>query len=230
MKVRFQVISDIHLESYKYNNTFLKHPIKANNLILAGDIGNPLKENYKDYLHYCSYNYDNTFLITGNHEYWYNTIDKTNDMINKICNKYKNIHFLNNQVIELIENNNKYKILGGTLWTYIQDLNLSSLDNRLIKEFNFDKRNRLYIDTKKNLINNYYDLIITHHGPSYKLIHPIFHSYKYSQLYVNNLDNYLYNTKYWICGHLHYYNTNNKDNIIINPCHNDYKDEIIELD
>jgi hypothetical protein len=43
MRIKFQIISDIHLEKIKYNNnSILEHSIKANNLILAGDIGNPL--------------------------------------------------------------------------------------------------------------------------------------------------------------------------------------------
>ena len=95
MKIRFQLISDIHLEKRKYkNNTILEHSVKANNLILAGDIGNPLKSNYKEYLKYCSDQHQKVFLITGNHEYWHNSIEETDKLIQQICSPYKNIYFL----------------------------------------------------------------------------------------------------------------------------------------
>ena len=152
LRIKFQILSDIHLEKRK---TF-QHPIKAENLILAGDIGNPLMNNYKEYIKYSSHNHKRVFLITGNHEYWKNTYEGTNKLIYDICIKYNNVIFLNNRFYDFESNNRNIRIFGSTLWTEILTSHPlygspeKSSDNRLIGNFNFNLRNKLFYDTIKN--------------------------------------------------------------------------------
>jgi predicted phosphohydrolase len=229
MKIKFQIISDIHLEKKKYNNKILEHPIRATNLILAGDIGNPLLPNYKEYLKYCSKQYLNVFLITGNHEYWHNSIEDTDRLIQQICSPYKNIYFLNNRFFDFNENNRSIRIFGGIMWSFIPYnlLNIQSGDNIIIKNFNFNIRNDIYLNTLKNIILKKSDLIITHHSPTYNVIPKKYENYKQKCLFASHLDNILNIPKYWICGHLH--NNILYKNVIINCCDEEYKEKIIEI-
>jgi predicted phosphodiesterase len=229
MRIRFQIISDIHLEKRKYNNSILEHPIKANNLILAGDIGNPLIPNYKEYIKYCSDQYKNVFLITGNHEYWNNTVDDTDKLINQICSPYKNVYFLNNRFIDFNQNNRSIRIFGGIMWSFVlyQNKDIPSTDNNLIKDFNYDQRNYIHFDTIRNIISKKSDLIITHHAPTYKVIPKKYDNYKLRFLFASHLDNLLNMTDYWVCGHLH--ENEKHDKVIINCCDEEYKEKVIEI-
>jgi predicted phosphohydrolase len=229
MRIRFQILSDIHLEKKKYNNNILIHPIKANNLILAGDIGNPLLKNYKEYLKFCSDQYQRVFIISGNHEYWKNTIEDTDKLITDICRTFKNVHYLNNDFFEFQQNYKKVKLFGGIMWSYVYDKNMYSIDNILINGFNFNKRNTIFMETLKKLISKQSDIIITHHSPSYKLIHNNYNGLYNNCLFATNLEYLLNDNTYWICGHLHEYNTTSFNKLIINCCHEEYCEKVIEL-
>jgi predicted phosphohydrolase len=234
MKIRFQVLSDIHLEKRK-DNSILSHPIKAKYLILAGDIGNPLKKNYFDYLKFCSDQYHKVFLITGNHEYWKNSIHDTHSLIYNFTKQYNNIHFLNNQHINFYHNNRLITIFGNTLWTWI-DTPINSSDNILIKDFDFYTRNSIFLETIKKISSKHADIIITHHPPTFKLIHNKYQNYNFKNLFASNLDHLLCYSNYWICGHIHEFNDlskygdRNLDKIIINPCPEEYIEKVFDLD
>jgi predicted phosphohydrolase len=229
-QITFQIISDIHLEKKKYENNILMNPIKSKYLILAGDIGNPLKNNYKEYLKYCSYHYERTFLISGNHEYWNNTIERCDKLIDQICSSLNNVYYLNNSFYDLQLFSKKIRIYGSTLWSYaIENPSIISYDNKLIKDFGFHKRNALFMRSYLNLRKNPSDIIITHHSPSFNLINKKWKNSDSRYLYASNLDHLLNENKYWICGHLHDYNVLCK-NIIINCCHDEYKEKIIYID
>jgi hypothetical protein len=51
---------------------------------------------YNNFLDYYSKLFKIIFIITGNHEYYGNTIIETDKKIEEICDSYDNIHFLNN--------------------------------------------------------------------------------------------------------------------------------------
>jgi predicted phosphohydrolase len=230
MRIRFQVLSDIHLEKKKHNNNILVHPIKANNLILAGDIGNPLKYNYKEYLKFCSDQYQRVFIISGNHEYWKNTIEGTDKLITDICSTFKNVHYLNNNFFEFQENYRKVRLFGGIMWSYVYETNIHSMDEELINGFDFHKRNTIFMETLKRLKSKQSDIIITHHSPSYRLIHKKYEGLNNNCLFATNLEYLLNDKTYWICGHLHEYNNTPFNKLIINCCHQEYQEKIIELD
>jgi hypothetical protein len=88
-------VSDLHLERKIKRNIVADKPY----LLLAGDIGYPSDNVYRDFLHEMSYKFDKVFIIAGNHEF-----DKLNDKnditpvintINEICeskNNFTRIH------------------------------------------------------------------------------------------------------------------------------------------
>jgi predicted phosphodiesterase len=83
-KITIQVLSDIHLEFYK---KFPKFKPLAKYLFLAGDIGT-IESKYDqkiiNFLSYCSENWEKTFYVLGNHEFY---------QTNKIAKKKKVLKF-----------------------------------------------------------------------------------------------------------------------------------------
>jgi predicted phosphohydrolase len=231
----FHIISDIHLEFAPF--TLKSHPNKYNtdekeeiNLILAGDIGYPEFKNYKEFITHTSKLYDNVFLICGNHEYYKQSMEKVPEVIKNLIKDLKNVHFLNN---DIILHNNVY-IIGTTLWSFIEDPTLSKYisDFKQIENFSVDKYNNLYqnniefLENSLNIVknNNKKCIIITHHLPSFSMIHEKYKEYgNMNQLFASNCENILNNFNdsilFWACGHSHTYlrkNINGID-IICNP-------------
>ena len=169
-RMNIHLISDIHTEffiSKAYKNDIdifcnklfkKKHNYsKKNILCLCGDIGYPELNNYKKFLKICNNNFDKTFVISGNHEY-YNfdsdiklindaddqdkiimmkiksnplSMSEKNNIIEEICNGLDNTYFLNNKMV-------KYEnalFIGCTLWSKLEsDDKMSTIGK--INDFN----------------------------------------------------------------------------------------------
>lgn len=178
--MRLQFLSDVHLE-YRHLIPVIKPA--AQYLALLGDIGNPFQANYSSFLQQASQKFEKVFLISGNHEYLYNDIPTTNNRISEICNSFDNVHYLNNQQIQV----NDIIILGTTLWTSPHPLHYKAV--KFIQSTAINQKR----------------IILTHHLPSYQLILPQFS--KYSQIYdryASHLDHLIQKPIVaWLCGHSH---------------------------
>jgi predicted phosphohydrolase len=240
--MKFIIASDLHLEFYKYINLSDFFDISSINesitLILAGDIGYPYHNNYETFLSECSKLFKHIILITGNHEYYCGyPINIVDDKIRDIIKNYKNIYFLqkNEVIIDDIV------ILGCTLWTYIPE-KISYLIERSIndykkitymdgdKEYNFDtgynnKLNKENINWIVKSCEKYKDskiIVVTHHLPSWNMIHEKYGNNNINWAFANNFDEIISNNKnilYWICGHSHSSNYKRIGNcdIFLNP-------------
>jgi predicted MPP superfamily phosphohydrolase len=192
MRKSLQYLSDLHLERL---NIIPRPKICGNYLALCGDIGDPFKNNYKEFIKYTTYNYEKVFLIAGNHEFLYNNNKRKNrkkvlDQIQEIEIKYNNLFFLNNDTCEL----DNYKIIGTTLWS------------KGVYKKNHKKSLKFL---KKELKDDKQKIILSHYLPSYKLIIPKYK--KYNQInYATNLEYLIKKPIYaWLCGHSHcVYNIN----------------------
>ena len=123
----FQLVSDLHLEYYESEqipNVLEFLTPSAENLIIAGDLGNPKLSSYPDFLRQCSKLFKRVFVVAGNHEF-YNLVSSAGDSkvcmvdvlqeIHKLMKEFTNVHFLDNSSFE----SDNYVILGATLWTRI---------------------------------------------------------------------------------------------------------------
>ena len=109
----FQLFSDIHLELNPDENFTL--PVKADYLFLAGDIGNIKKQNYHNFLQYCSDNWKQVFYVPGNHEFYNKRSMESNiERMTELVNKFKNVHLLINNYAQI----DNYTIYGFVGWTY----------------------------------------------------------------------------------------------------------------
>jgi hypothetical protein len=121
MSFRAEVISDTHLNMWKYKPDKLMKifSLQAPNLILAGDIGDPDEPTLHSFLDLARQNYNHVFYIPGNHEF-YGTEpgSKKNpaivlDWFQKLDDQWSNFHFFyrRNQIVDGI------RLIGATCWS-----------------------------------------------------------------------------------------------------------------
>ena len=228
-KIFIQVLSDIHIELW---NKFPKIPAKCKYLILAGDIGQLNHPSFYPFLDYCSVNWEKTFYIPGNHEYYSKDKNMTElDFEYKfnIESKYRNIFYLNNSVAEL---ENDINIYGSTFWTkpsfsstcdaskYLNDYNCITyynqgldkavnLDIQKVKELSDDS----FIQIQEYLAGeNKKTILVTHFPPQqtgtshlkYRLQGKIMKNYfSHPNGLLKRFEN-ISNILCWISGHTHY--------------------------
>ena len=114
-KIVFQLYSDLHLE---LKNSVPKLKPLAPYLFLAGDITKVSHNSYIEFFEYCNKNWEKTFYVMGNHDYW-NPNSSMKSIKQKIIDinkhlKLTNIILLDNKVYSL---NNDINIIGSTFWT-----------------------------------------------------------------------------------------------------------------
>lgn len=220
-KINITILSDIHLEC----NDFDKIHTIADWAFICGDIGNPFSNKYSKFIDDISKKYLHIFIISGNHEYHQlkfhkrnktfahiYSIEEVNAKIESICNNYTNVHYMNKRVIEI----NNIKIVGCTLWSKCNDDTMCDISN--IKNFSNEKYREIHAEHKKFLEENTKEktkttIVMTHHMPSYKLIHPIFKGSHINSFFCSDMEYLMNNIDYWFYGHTHKTN-----DIIINNC------------
>jgi Icc-related predicted phosphoesterase len=225
-----QIVSDLHLNCNP--NIELSEIIKpaGDILLIAGDVGSI------DCIDYCfsyvSKNFEHVFYVSGNHEYYgCKDMDEIDVQLQKICDKYTNITFLNKKAKEY----NGYVFIGTTLWANPKSDEMKHIDLGLKlrkirinnKIINSEKLNEIFdsnlswLEKKLVKYKNKKVIVITHHLPSYQLIPKEFRKiYRMNSAFATDLE-YLFKkpVKLWVCGHTHF-SENIKINsipMIINP-------------
>ena len=211
-------ISDLHLEfinTYKIQKIvykILKSQTPDEILILAGDIGNPYKENYDIFMKSINKHFVKTFVIAGNHEYYgQKTILETKEFLKQYFQQHENISFLDND-FEIYKNT---CFVGSTMWSHISNPAYEINDVYSIPDFDYKKYNKLNAECcsflEQTVASNDSCVIITHHQPSEKLINEKYKTAKmlpYNQWFYCNMDNFIlqnnHKIKCWIYGHTHF--------------------------
>jgi predicted phosphohydrolase len=215
--MKIQYCSDLHLE-FPHNREFIKNnPIVpvGEILILAGDIlPFQLIEQSVDFLDYIADNFEKTYWIPGNHEYYGSDI---NERSASFCESIRsNVFLINNQEVTIKDSN----FIFSTLWSKIGESNRLIIENTLSDFSNIrDKNNKLgiekfnelhqksidFIQTKllKNKLEK--NIIISHHIPTF-LNYPEEHRQsKVNQGFATELLDLIHDSSidYWIYGHHH---------------------------
>jgi len=226
--LQFQYFSDLHLEFFDNIEQINKLNIKpiAPYLIIAGDIGNicgSYQNMYQKFLTHVSRMFINVFIITGNHEY-YNLcgekISNTNGWFEYIETKIKelikplsNVIFLQNELYMIP--NTDLCIYGTTLWSDInQDMKYMIKkqinDYHSIPQFSISKSCKLFrlnVDKLSDSLIMNKDkrfIVISHHLPSYKLIHKKYQYCELNSAFASSVD-IAENSQIvaWVSGHTH---------------------------
>lgn len=205
MRTCLHYISDLHLErqSSSVLSRFRRknpstHPYSA--LFIAGDLGQPHRPEFRDFLYQASDIWSNVFYVTGNHEYELAQcaahMQDIDDQIDSITSKRDNIHVLRDgRVVQW----NEYTVIGCTLWTFTlyNTWRQTERNSRHLFESEFLRRT---IESATTPI-----IVMTHYLPSYSLVHP-YYMQRYSELdrWASASDHLLTKpVKYWFAGHTH---------------------------
>lgn len=204
--MKIQYVSDLHLDFGKVK-TINKI---ADVLVIAGDISNGGA--WLNHIERLTSEFDKVFIVLGNHEH-YSINGKT---LREQVDYYKKaVEALDVTNIELLDNEYRiYKgkvIYGGTMWTRLNKTEGRQI-SRLMNDFNF-------VTVKDTVVDNAYfhaglqsayhkfgtvDLVISHHAPSFRSVHPKFAGSEANLGYVcRTAEAFLDCTRFWIHGHMH---------------------------
>lgn len=227
-------ISDVHSEFYKSDPDKLIEVLKQYSppgvkyCVLAGDIGSVAEmDTYRKVLKYYANLYTYVILIPGNHEFYgsnynfqhvINTLEKECELLG--------IHFLHRKSVVL----DGVCFIGTTLWSIIDEKAAKGMNDfqhvfrhqvdyisAFVDDYRYIKNElEKQTDTKEPTV------IVTHHLPTSKLIHPRFqYSPVNSAFYTNILDTSLNlrNVQYWLTGHSHESSISTYGNmkLVLNP-------------
>lgn len=155
VKMRLQLISDIHLE---IENNFYP-PKTGDSIVLLGDIGYPHTAEYQNFIYRLSKDYNHVFVIAGNHEYYrrQKTYGFTNNLIREFTDRFENVHFLDNNFIVI----DGYRFVGCTLWSNIP----KDLGNTISNGMNDYRQIKKYTETphKMKIPITWHDTNAWHH-------------------------------------------------------------------
>jgi len=221
--MKIQYCSDLHLEFQENKNYLERFPLKPAGeiLLLAGDIVlfKMMKE-HDDFFNYCSDNYENTYWIPGNHEYYHSDLANRNVRAENFQPLYEkireNIFLLNNQTITY----KNVELVFSTLWSHIPPQYEWTVQKNVSdfyqiknngKKFTTADFNTLYkndVDFLKTVLAKPTDkqrIVVTHHVPT--LMHYP-EQYKHTEInsaFATELFHFIESSDatYWIYGHHH---------------------------
>lgn len=215
--MKIQYCSDLHLE-FPINKKFLKeNPVvpMGDVLILAGDIVPfRLMDKQNDFFKFCSDNFEETYWIAGNHEYYGSDITEKSGIFHE--NIESNVHLLNNTSIAIEET----QLIFTTLWSKINPAHQWQIeggmnDFRAIRygkyRFTTDRLNDLHLENlaflnkalKENKLRN--RIVVTHHVPTFRNYPLQYRGSILNEAFAVELTDLIeeYKPNYWIYGHHH---------------------------
>jgi predicted phosphohydrolase len=174
-----QYASDLHLE-FPANKEYLKqHPLQpvGDVLVLAGDIVPfAVMDKHQDFFSYVSDNFETTYWLPGNHEYYHFDIAEKSGVLNEAIRS--NVFLVNNTSVV----HEHVKLIFSTLWSHISlghqwQIERSLNDFHQIKNqgfrFSAEAYNQLHSESlafiQKELNANKEEqmAVFTHHCPTF---------------------------------------------------------------
>ena len=211
--MQFNVLSDLHLELFP-EMIKIKLPCTAENLILAGDIGNPCEKSYYLFLERCSSVYKRVFVVKGNHECYGMKVAECDTLIEELCSKLEGCYYLNCSHVDV----DGVRVVGCTLWSYIDEYSESDIryglnDFLKIESWNVSANNwihhkeAVFIDNQKKecLEKGIEMVVITHHAPVLGSVNPKYNGDPFNPAFQSDLSELMGDPiKLWVYGHTHY--------------------------
>lgn len=220
--LKIQYLSDLHFEFGYNRNLFHKQKYRkacGDVLVIAGDLdyldksGEYSRGYTKEYLSWAGDNYEMVYIVPGNHEYW----GESPYDLSKAFAPYR-IQFASNVILgsNVMEEYCGWKFALSTLW-YRVNFNierfLKSNERRWVRcngdSITVDIINRLNSTCIDFLKESRADIVVTHHAPTHRVMHPMFETSKSNEQFYNNSDELIASLapKAWIFGHVHYSDT-----------------------
>ena len=217
--MKIQSASDLHLE-FADNWRYLKlHPLEVTGdiLLLAGDIGYLGDENYSKhpFWDWASENYQEVHCCMGNHEFYkYYDIDTLPD--GYLLEIRKNVFSHYNGIVHL----DRTDIILSTLWAnirledsyytehFISDFRRILYKGELITFAEFNTEHKRCLEFIKKAVARSqaeHKIVVTHHVPSFRMLHHKFKNSKANGAFIVELEDYIAESDidFWIYGHSH---------------------------
>jgi predicted phosphohydrolase len=215
--MKIQYASDLHLE-FSQNRDYLKaNPIKpvGDVLVLAGDIVLFSEMHKHDwFFQYCADNFQTTYWIPGNHEYYNSDLSQRSGTIHE---KIKSNVLLVNNISLGTEH---FNFIFSTLWTNISPANRWPVENGLsdfyvIKyggkrfttfEYNqFHKESITFLKQALTVSRPVKTVVVTHHVPTLMNYPPKYKGSEINEAFAVELfdDITVFSPDFWIYGHSH---------------------------
>lgn len=215
--MKIQYASDLHLE-FPENKEFLKrNPLKpaGDILILAGDI-TPFSKmhEHSDFFDYLSFNFQLTYWLPGNHEYYHSDIGTRNGPLNEKIRD--NVILVNNISVS----NEHVMLIFSTLWTRISSINQFEIKLRLSDFHVISSKGKALTVHGYNLLHDQcvsfikYELskagenrriVVTHHMPTFMNYREEYTGDPLNEAFAVELSDLIMTEQpeYWIFGHHH---------------------------
>ena len=215
--MKIQYCSDLHLEFRENKHFILKNPLIPTGeiLILAGDIL-PFTEveKHSDFFNFLSENFEHTYWVAGNHEYYHSDLGKRRGVFHE--NIRENVHLVNNTSV--IHGN--AKIIFSTMWTSISPMNAWSImrgmndfnyikfEGHSLKAFDYNQVFEENFEFIKNAVTSNDQekcMVVTHHVPTLKNYPAEYRNSPLNEAFAVNLDDFIAgsNIDFWLYGHHH---------------------------
>lgn len=208
MLTKLAVCSDLHFDTYPHDDIKIiikkleESLDKADVLIIAGDMVNGIIKNEKLLLTILSKKIlNNCIIVPGNHDYWGGTIE---DLKNYTGPLRSNILISENRLV------NGMNMFGGTLWYHHTPI-MDRIGSRWPDVAFIADNNKIFEEHdhfKKKLIESTspIDIVVSHHLPTHRSVHPTFANASNNCYFVTNQDDIIMKVapKLWIHGHTHH--------------------------
>jgi predicted phosphodiesterase len=205
--MKIQLISDIHCEFHDDKGRYFAKnlPVEgADVLVVAGDLGTV--DTLHDVLKILCSRVPNVVYVAGNHEYYSSNRGVVNRALQKISKRYKNFHWLNNNVAEI----DGQRFIGATMWFADGPGNWAwegqMTDFRAIQGFKrwvYDENKTTQEFFTDNVQQG--DVVVTHHLPTDLSINSKFKGSELNRFFVCDMSNLILDSKpsLWLHGHTH---------------------------
>lgn len=215
--MKIQYCSDLHLE-FPENQSFLKSnplTVAGEILVLAGDIV-PFSEmeKHSSFFDYLADNFERTYWIPGNHEYYRSDVSERIGTLNEEIRS--NVELINNQSVII----NNTKLIFTTLWSHISPVHEWKIQKNMSdfhvityqgQRFSTAIFNHLHEECKAFLVSALQDndekeiIVITHHVPTLINYPQRYEESILNEAFVVELSDLIIDSdiSYWIYGHTH---------------------------
>ncbi|MBI1394914.1 MAG: hypothetical protein GC151_02950 [Betaproteobacteria bacterium] len=217
--MKLQILSDLHLEYSDRHPPWTPAPTDADVVILAGDIDNGTRA-----IDWAERTFpERTVLyVPGNHEFYDDDIGEAGARLAARSAASPNVRLLDNTTWTA----DGVRVVGSTLWTdfllfgeqSVEDAITESLkyvvDFRAIadgpgarftpeRSIELHRRCRQFLETELAKPFDGATIVVTHHGPHPKSVHPRWADNLTSAAFVSDLTPLMGTAKLWVHGHTH---------------------------
>lgn len=204
--MRFQIISDTHLEFHRDKGKYFCEniPVLTSTLVIAGDFAT--NNLIISGISILAKRFENVIYVCGNHEYYGAERKDIHNNMMKLKKRFPNFYWLDNGAVTI----EGQKFIGGTMWFSERPDNF--LYESLINDFSYIYNFRKWVYDKNretiNFFKNNMDkgcVVITHHAPCSVSTSEEFKGDKSNRFYICDQSELIREKKpaFWIHGHMH---------------------------